>query len=69
MLNPPRPIFDHSRHTLSVYGVDALLDVLTFQGTEGLSQPFNYCVEFTCADCDIDVEKMLGRSATFSLEP
>ena len=59
--------FDHTRHTLNVRKVDARLDVLAFEGTEGLSQPFNYCVEFTSTDRDIAAEKMLGQSARFSL--
>nr|AAT90780.1 conserved hypothetical protein [uncultured proteobacterium QS1] len=67
MLNELRTFFDHSRHSLSVRNVDARLDVLTFQGAEGLSQPFNYRVEFTCLDGDIDAEKMLGQDASFSL--
>lgn len=67
MLNELRTFFDHSRHTLKVRNVDALLDVLAFEGTEGLSQPFNYTVEFTCLDGDISAEKMLGQDASFSL--
>ncbi|PNB72246.1 hypothetical protein C1X64_20645 [Pseudomonas sp. GW456-E7] len=67
MLNELRTFFDHSRHKLSVRNVDARLDVLAFQGTEGLSQPFNYRVEFTCLDGDIDAGKMLGQDASFSL--
>lgn len=67
MLNQLRTFFDHNRHKLTVRDVDALLDVLAFQGTEALSQPFNYRVEFTCTDGDIGAEKMLGKSASFSL--
>ncbi|WP_341520212.1 type VI secretion system tip protein VgrG [Pseudomonas sp. G.S.17] len=62
-----RAFFDHSRHKLQVSDVDASLDVLTFKGEEHLSQPFKYDVEFTSAQQDIAVEKMLGRAATFSL--
>ena len=67
MLNELSTIFDHSRHTLSVRNVDARLDVLAFEGTESLSQPFNYSVEFTCLDGDIGAETLLGQDATFSL--
>jgi type VI secretion system secreted protein VgrG len=42
MPNPLRTFFDHSRHKLRVRSVDALFDVLAFQGEEHLSQPFNY---------------------------
>ena len=67
ILDQMRTFFDHSRHSLTVRNVDARLDVLTFQGTEGLSQTFNYRVEFTCLDGDINAEKMLGQDASFSL--
>ncbi|NWE43880.1 type VI secretion system tip protein VgrG, partial [Pseudomonas yamanorum] len=63
----PFPFFDHSRHKLTVRNVDAVLDVLAFEGTEGLSELFNYRVEFTSTARDIAVEKMLGQNATFSL--
>jgi len=67
MLNELRTFFDHSRHSLSVRNLDARLDVLAFEGTEALSQPFRYSVEFTCLDADIDAAKMLGQDASFSL--
>ncbi|WP_339437494.1 type VI secretion system tip protein VgrG, partial [Pseudomonas sp. EL_65y_Pfl1_R32] len=67
MLNELRTFFDHSRHTLTVRDVDARLDVLAFEGSEALSQPFNYRVEFTCFDSDIGAEKILGQNASFSL--
>ncbi|MGC6373072.1 type VI secretion system Vgr family protein [Pseudomonas sp. S2.OTC.A_B10] len=67
MLNELRSFFDHSRHKLTVRDVDALLDVLAFEGTEGLSELFSYHVEFTSAEGDIAAEKMLGQDATFSL--
>ncbi|WP_226503042.1 type VI secretion system Vgr family protein [Pseudomonas sp. MWU16-30317] len=59
--------FDHSRHKLQIRNVDALLDVLCFEGTEALSQPFNYRIEFTCLDRDIAADTLLGKSASFSL--
>ena len=67
MLNELRTFFDHSRHKLTVYGVDALFDVLAFEGHEGLSQPFNYRVEFTCIDGDLSADTLLGKDANFSL--
>ena len=59
--------FDHSRHTLSVRKVQARLDVLAFVGTEHLSQPFSYSVEFTSTECDLAAESLLGQDASFSL--
>ena len=59
--------FDHSRHTLEVYKVDTLLDVLAFHGEERLSHPFKYHIEFTCTDRDLAVDRVLGKDASFSL--
>ncbi len=59
--------FNHSQHKLEVQGVEASLDVLAFEGKEGLSQPFKYRVEFTSPVQDIAVEHILNRDATFSL--
>ncbi|WP_259699621.1 type VI secretion system Vgr family protein [Pseudomonas frederiksbergensis] len=60
-------VFDHSRHTLNVRNVEALLDVLTFEGEERLSQPFIYRVEFTCTERDLPADALLGQDASFSL--
>ncbi|WP_150644582.1 hypothetical protein, partial [Pseudomonas fluorescens] len=62
-----RTFFDHCRHTLWVRNVDAALDVLTFHGEEGLSQPFHYRVEFTCPEHDLAADQLLGKDARFSL--
>ncbi|WET13142.1 type VI secretion system tip protein VgrG [Pseudomonas sp. D3] len=67
MLNQLRSFYDHSRHTLSVRDVDALLDVLAFEGKEGLSQPFTYRIEFTSTERDLGAETLLGQAARFSL--
>lgn len=67
MLNQLRTFFDHSRHTLSVDGQDAQLDVLAFEGTEALSQTFRYAIEVTSTNLDIAADTMLGKDASFSL--
>src|SRR5690606_37970082 len=69
MLAERRPFFDHSRHKLQVRGLDTALDVLAFAGTEALSEPFSYQVEFTASECDLSAEQVLGQSASFSLHP
>ena len=61
------PFFDHSRHTLRVRNLAALLDVLAFEGEERLGQPFTYRVEFTSTDLDLAADSMLGKTASFSL--
>ncbi|WP_371369521.1 type VI secretion system Vgr family protein [Pseudomonas sp. QL9] len=67
MLDPVRSFFDHSRHKLSVSDLEAPLDVLAFEGEEGLSQPFSYRIEFTSSAGDIAADAMLGKPAIFSL--
>ncbi|MEG1042623.1 MAG: type VI secretion system tip protein VgrG, partial [Pseudomonas sp.] len=69
MLNELRTFFDHSRHKLTVRGVDADLDILAFHGDEYLSQPFKYQIEFTSSQHDISAEQLLGKDASFSLHP
>ncbi|MBT2337751.1 MULTISPECIES: type VI secretion system Vgr family protein, partial [Pseudomonas] len=61
--------FDHSRHTLQVYDLDAQLDVLAFEGNEQLSRPYHYRVEFTCPERDLSPNDLLNRYACFSLHP
>jgi type VI secretion system secreted protein VgrG len=67
MLNAMPPFFDHSRHKLVVHRLPFSLDVLAFEGEEQLSQPFLYRVEFTSVEQDIGAERMLGKTAQFSL--
>lgn len=67
MLNEIRTFFDHSRHTVTVDGQSALLDVLAFSGTEALSETFCYAIEVTSPNLDIAADTMLGKDATFSL--
>lgn len=67
MSSSPRVFYNHSRHTLEINNFQAPIDVLTFDGVEGLSQPFLYTVEFTSAEQDISVEQVLNQRAWFSL--
>ncbi|PWU29047.1 type VI secretion system tip protein VgrG [Pseudomonas sp. RW407] len=67
MLDEIRTFFDHSRHSLSVDGLDAALDVLAFEGTEALSQTFCYRIEVTSTQLDIAAQDVLGKDASFSL--
>ncbi len=48
-----RTFIDHSRHTLRRRELNAVLDVLAFEGEETLSQPFRYTVQFTSPEQDI----------------
>ncbi|WP_248285743.1 contractile injection system protein, VgrG/Pvc8 family, partial [Pseudomonas pseudonitroreducens] len=67
MLSELRTFFDYSRHTVTVDGQGALLDVLVFSGTEALSETFCYAIEVTSPNLDIAAETMLGKDASFSL--
>ena len=61
-------LFSHSHHLLTVRGCSALLDVLSFEGEEALSEPFRYVIEFTSADKTITPQQMLMQDATFTLQ-
>ncbi|TDV41518.1 type VI secretion system secreted protein VgrG [Pseudomonas graminis] len=67
MITALPPFFDHSRHTLVIHRLPIALDVLAFEGEEQLSQPFLYRVEFTSVEPDIGAERVLGKTAQFSL--
>ncbi|MBL0791411.1 type VI secretion system tip protein VgrG [Klebsiella michiganensis] len=61
-------LFSHSHHLLTVRGCSALLDVLSFEGEEALSEPLRYVIEFTSADKTITPQQMLMQDATFTLQ-
>ncbi|MCK8659411.1 hypothetical protein, partial [Pseudomonas umsongensis] len=67
MSNTPRIFFNHTRHTFTIHRLDAVFDVLAFEGQEHLSQPFSYRIEFTCAEQDLSAEQILNKDARFSL--
>jgi len=60
--------FSHNHHQLAVKGCEPALDVLAFEGTEALSLPFSYRIEFTCADHAISKEMMLMKAASLTLQ-
>ena len=57
----------HNHYQLEVEGLAAELDVLSFNGKEGLSQPFNYTITFTSPEQDIEAAQILGKNASFYL--
>lgn len=61
--------FDHNRHKIQIQDIDGLLDIVSFHGEEGLSQPYRYTIELTCAQHDIPADRLLGKEARFSLYP
>ncbi|EMO5719674.1 type VI secretion system tip protein VgrG [Enterobacter bugandensis] len=60
--------FSHSHYLLAVKGGTAALDVLALEGSEALSQPFRYQVEFTSADHTISREMMLLKAGSLTLQ-
>ncbi|RWR02599.1 type IV secretion protein Rhs [[Pantoea] beijingensis] len=60
--------FSHSHHLLAVKACNATLDVLAFEGTEALSRPFSYRIEFTSGDHAISKEMMLMQPASLTLQ-
>ena len=60
--------FDHSHHLLTVHGCSSLLDVLSFEGHEALSEPFRYVIEFTSSDKAITAQQMLMQDASLTLQ-
>lgn len=59
--------FDHSHHKLKIRGLKSPVDVLTFTGSEQLSAPFRYDIEFTSTDKAITPESVLMQDGAFSL--
>ncbi|HGB3470266.1 TPA: type VI secretion system tip protein VgrG [Salmonella enterica subsp. diarizonae serovar 61:l,v:z35] len=60
-------MFSHSHNLLAVRGCKSLLDVLCFEGHEGLSQPFIYTIEFTSTDKAVTPQQMLMQDASLTL--
>lgn len=60
--------FDHSHHLLTVHGCSSLLDVLSFEGHEALSESFRYVIEFTSSDKAITAQQMLMQDASLTLQ-
>ncbi|WP_299999039.1 type VI secretion system Vgr family protein [uncultured Cedecea sp.] len=60
-------IFSHRHHLLAVKGCDADMDVLAFEGTEALSTPFSYRIEFTSTNHAISKEMMLMKNGSLTL--
>lgn len=63
-----RIFHSHNHHLLAVKECTSLLDVLAFEGSEALSQPFSYRIEFTSPDHAINREAMLMKPASLTLQ-
>ncbi|MDU6411248.1 MAG: contractile injection system protein, VgrG/Pvc8 family, partial [Yersiniaceae bacterium] len=56
-----------SRYRLIVHNSPALCDVLNFRGTEALSQPFSWRIEFTSPQAHLRNRDLLMKFADFTL--
>jgi len=55
----------HNRYHLTITGCDKGMDVQSFQGTETLSEPFIYQINFTSVDPNITPQDVLNYPAKF----
>lgn len=67
MNSVPTLNFDHSHHKLKIRGLGSATDVLSFEGSEQLSTPFRYDIQFTSSDKAIAPESVLMQDGAFSL--
>ena len=65
MFNPSNET--HFSLTLEDFTGD--LQVLSFTGTEGISQPYRFDLELVSEKPDIDLEKLLHKQAFLSFDP
>ena len=55
----------HTRYSINIEGCSDFLDVLNFKSEEFLSQPWQYYIELTCKNANINPENILLKPATF----
>ena len=54
--------------TISIEGVSSEIRLLSFHGSEGMSQLFDYHVDLVSPDADIDFEEVIGKPALLTME-
>ena len=65
MFNPA----NETHFSLTVEDYVGDLQVLSFTGTEGISQPFRFDLELVSENPDLDLEKLLHKQAFLALDP
>ncbi|HDS9358551.1 TPA: type VI secretion system tip protein VgrG [Enterobacter chengduensis] len=68
MSTNPVTRFTHNHHLLSVKDCPSTTDVLAFTGSDALSVPFSYRIEFTSDNHAIGREMMLMKPASLTLQ-
>ncbi|WP_350029359.1 contractile injection system protein, VgrG/Pvc8 family [Caballeronia sp. ATUFL_F1_KS4A] len=56
-------------YSLTLKPQPGLISVLGFSGQADISKLYEYCIEFTSPIADIPMDQVVGRPATFSIEP
>jgi len=65
MFNPS----NESRFSLSVDDVENNLQVLSFKGQEGITQPYRFDVERVSENSALDLQQLLHKQAFLALDP
>src|SRR5471030_2869091 len=65
MFNPA----NETHFSLKVEDYEGDLQVLSFTGTEGISQPYRFDIELVSENPDLDLEKLLHKQAFLALDP
>ncbi|WP_028620464.1 type VI secretion system Vgr family protein [Pseudomonas sp. Ant30-3] len=60
---------NETHFSLTVKDYDGDLQVLSFTGTEGISQPYRFDIELVSENPDLDLEKLLHKQAFLALDP
>ncbi|AZD30827.1 type VI secretion system Vgr family protein [Pseudomonas chlororaphis] len=60
---------NETHFSLSIEGVQSDLQVVSFKGTEGISQPFRFDLELVSENPDLDLETLLHKQAFLAFDP
>ena len=58
---------DNELFSIKIEGLDSDLHLLSFHGSEGISQLFDFHADFACPDPDVDFEAVIGKPALLTL--
>ncbi|MDO1508730.1 contractile injection system protein, VgrG/Pvc8 family, partial [Pseudomonas chlororaphis] len=60
---------NETHFSLSIEGFQSDLQVLSFKGIEGISQPFRFDLELVSENPDLDLETLLHKQAFLAFDP
>lgn len=64
---PPNPL--HASYAICITGTSTSLSVLKVDGTEALSTPYRFVIDVTSPHADLPTASILGKPASFTLQP